>query len=95
MSARQNAPNLALEGDMVAGGDALDQVKAALIKTPADSEEKWLYCESQAKAATASQMKPGRTLHYQSITKVEGKQQEICNTLNLSTQILQARKTIV
>jgi len=57
VSARQNAPNLELEGELVSVGDALDQVKAALIKTPFDSDEKWLYCESKAKAATASQMK--------------------------------------
>jgi hypothetical protein len=32
-------------------------VKAALLKSPDDSEEKWLYCESEAKAAVASEMK--------------------------------------
>lgn len=57
VSARQNAPDLELEGDLVSVGDALDQVKAALITTPPDSDEKWLYCESEAKAATATQMK--------------------------------------
>jgi transposase len=57
VSARQDAPNLDLEGALVSVGDALNQVKVALIKSPPDSDEKWLYCESQAKAATATQMK--------------------------------------
>lgn len=57
VSARQDAPSLELEGDLVAVGDAHDLVKAALVKSPSDSQEKWLYCESEAKAAVASQMK--------------------------------------
>ena len=57
VSARQNAPSLELEGDLVDVGDAHDFVKAALIKSPSDSTEKWLYCESIAKAAVASKMK--------------------------------------
>lgn len=57
VSARQDAPSLELEDSLVPVGDAHDLVKAALIKNPGDSEEKWLYCESQAKAAVASQMK--------------------------------------
>jgi transposase len=57
VSARQNAPSLELEGELVAVGDAQDLVKAALLKSPDDSEEKWLYCESEAKAAVASKMK--------------------------------------
>lgn len=57
VSARQDAPDLELEGDLVAVGDAFDQVKAALIKSPAESGEKWLYCESEAKAAVAEQIK--------------------------------------
>lgn len=57
VSARQDAPSLELEGDLVAVGDAHDLVKAALVKNPSDSEEKWLYCESEAKAAVASKMK--------------------------------------
>jgi transposase len=56
VSARQDAPTLELEGEMVAVGDLNGQVKAALIKGDAD-EEKWLYCESEAKAAVASEMK--------------------------------------
>lgn len=57
VSARQHAPSLELEGELVAVGDAEDLVKAALLKSPSDSEEKWLYCESEAKAAVASKMK--------------------------------------
>jgi transposase len=57
VSARQNAPSLELEGGLAAVGDAYDLVKAALVKSPSDSEEKWLYCESEAKAAVASKMK--------------------------------------
>lgn len=57
VSARQDAPSLELEGDLVAVGDAHDFVKAALVKSSSDSEEKWLYCESEAKAAVASKMK--------------------------------------
>lgn len=57
VSARQDAPSLELEGDLVAVGDAHNSVKAALVKSPGDSEEKWLYCESEAKAAVASSMK--------------------------------------
>lgn len=56
VSARQEAPNFELDGELVPVGDALDQVKAALIKSPPDAE-KWLYCESEAKAAVASSMK--------------------------------------
>ena len=56
VSARQNAPSLDLEGEWVAVGDLNNCVKAALLKSE-DSEEKWLYCESEAKAAVASQIK--------------------------------------
>lgn len=56
VSARQNAPSLDLEGDLVPVGDLNNHVKAALIKSD-DSEEKWLYCESEAKAAVALEMK--------------------------------------
>lgn len=57
VSARQNAPSLELEGELVPVGDAHDLVKAALIKSPTEDEEKWLYCESEAKKAVASKMK--------------------------------------
>ena len=57
VSARQKAPDLELNGEMVSVGDANDLVKAALVKHPSGNEEQWLYCESEAKAAVASQMK--------------------------------------
>jgi transposase len=57
VSARQDAPPLELEEELVSVGDAQDLVKAALLKSPDNSEEKWLYCESEAKAAVASKMK--------------------------------------
>lgn len=57
VSARQDAPSLELDGDLIPVGDANDFVKAALIKGPVDNEEKWLYCESEAKAVVASKMK--------------------------------------
>jgi transposase len=56
VSARQNAPSLDLESELVPVEDSKNNVKAALIKS-SDAEEKWLYCESKAKAAVASQMK--------------------------------------
>jgi len=56
VSARQTAPSLELEGELVPVGDLQDNVKAALIKSNG-AEEKWLYCESKAKEAVASQMK--------------------------------------
>jgi transposase len=56
VSARQDAPSLELCGELVPVGDLHDLVKAALIKSD-DSDEKWLYCESEAKEAVASQMK--------------------------------------
>ncbi len=57
VSARQDAPSIDLEGELTSVGDLNDLVKAALIKSEDDSEEKWLYCESEAKAAVASEMK--------------------------------------
>lgn len=56
VSARQKAPSIDIEGDLVAVGDSKDHVKAALIKSD-NNEEKWLYCESEAKSAVALQMK--------------------------------------
>ncbi len=56
VSARQKAPSLDLEGELVPVGDLQNNVKAALIKSN-DNEERWLYCESKAKEAVASQMK--------------------------------------
>jgi transposase len=57
VSARQNAPSMELEGSLVdVGGSEKARVKAALIKSD-DLEERWLYCESEAKEAVASQIK--------------------------------------
>jgi transposase len=57
VSARQDAPSIDLEGDLEPVGDLNDFVKAALVKSEDNCEEKWLYCESEAKSAVASQMK--------------------------------------
>ena len=57
VSARQDAPSLDLEGELVSVDDLNNLVKAALIKSEHNSEEKWLYCQSKAKAAVASAMK--------------------------------------
>jgi len=57
VSARRGAPSLELNGELVPVGDLKDLVKAALVKSPEGDDEKWLYCESEAKAAVASQMK--------------------------------------
>jgi len=57
VSARQNAPSTEIEDELVPVGDLNNFVKAALIKSEDDSEEKWLYCESEAKAAVSSEMK--------------------------------------
>lgn len=57
VSAREDAPSTNLEGELVDVGDLNNFVKAALIKSEDDSEEKWLYCESEAKSAVASEMK--------------------------------------
>lgn len=55
--ARQNAPSDDLEGELVPVGDRHNFVKAALIKGDVESDERWLYCESQAKALVAEGMK--------------------------------------
>ena len=57
VSARQDAPSIDLEGELVPVGDLNNLVRAALIKSEDNSEEKWLYCESEAKAIVASEMK--------------------------------------
>ncbi len=56
VSARQDAPSTEFEGELASVGDRHDLVKAAIIKH-AGNDEKWLYCESEAKAAVASSMK--------------------------------------
>lgn len=57
VSARQDAPSMEIEGELVPVGDLKNFVKAALVKGSTEGEEKWLYCESEAKAVTATQMK--------------------------------------
>lgn len=56
VSARQRAPSIELEGELTPVGDINNLVKAALIKSD-ESEERWLYCESEAKEAVATSMK--------------------------------------
>lgn len=58
VSARQNAPSADLEGELLPVDDLEGAVKAALVKNPDNnSEERWLYCESEAKTVVASEMK--------------------------------------
>lgn len=52
-----SAPSAILEGELTPVGDLHNLVKAALVKSENDCEEKWLYCESEAKAAVAEEMK--------------------------------------
>lgn len=56
VSARQQAPSTDLAGPLESVNAETAQVRAAYIKTD-HAEEQWLYCESEAKAATASKMK--------------------------------------
>ena len=57
VSARQNAPSMELEGPLTPVGDLeKTNVKAALVKNDG-GEERWLYCESEAKRIVASQMR--------------------------------------
>lgn len=56
VSARQQAPALEIDGEPVlVGNSTAYQVKVAEL--PVNNGEKWLYCESPAKEATASSMK--------------------------------------
>jgi transposase len=57
VSAREKAPSLDIDGELVPAGDLNNFVKVALIKNDENSEEKWLYCESEAKTAVATSMK--------------------------------------
>ena len=57
VSARQKPPSLELDAELVPVNDRHDLVKAAFVKSASDGEEKWLYCESEAKAAVTTQMK--------------------------------------
>jgi transposase len=65
VSARQEAPSMDLESELEDVGDINNFVKAALIKSEDDSEEKWLYCESEAKAAVALEMKQSFRKRYE------------------------------
>lgn len=56
VSARQKAPPLEFEGELImVGNSEKHQVKVAEL--PEREQEKWLYCESPAKEATAISMK--------------------------------------
>lgn len=65
VSARQDAPSTDLDGELQEVGDLNNFVKAALIKSEDNSEEKWLYCESEAKAAVALEMKQSFRRRYE------------------------------
>jgi len=56
VSARQDAPSLQFEGELISVEDLKNLVKAAFVKSAA-GEDQWLYCESEAKAAVSTQMK--------------------------------------
>jgi len=56
VSARQKAPPLEIDGEpFLVGNSANNQIK--VTELPENGGEKWLYCESPAKEATASSMK--------------------------------------
>src|SRR5574338_37016 len=69
VSSREGAPSKDLEGELVPVGDLHDYVKAALIKSEDNSEEKWLYCESEAKATVAQQMKQSFKIRFEDALK--------------------------
>lgn len=69
VSARQDAPSLDFEGELVPVGDLNNVVKAALIKSDENNEEKWLYCESEAKVAVAASMKQSFRSRFESDLK--------------------------
>ena len=50
---------------------------------------------SRVRITMSAKIEDGRTFHYRSTTQVEGRQQEIYEALDLSAQILQARKTVL
>lgn len=56
-SRRKNQAEVELEDVLTSVGDRHNLVKAAFTKTKEGDEEQWLYCESEAKAITASGMK--------------------------------------
>lgn len=56
VSAKQKAPSMELSGELASVEASSAEVKVAFIKN-SEEEEKWLYCESDAKEAVASAMK--------------------------------------
>jgi len=56
VSARQKPPIMQLEGDPVLVGNS-EKYQVKVTELPVEGQEKWLYCESPAKEATASSMK--------------------------------------
>ena len=50
---------------------------------------------SRIRVTMQAKTKEGKTLYYRSTTKAEIDQQKIYTTLNITPQILKARKTIV
>ena len=56
VSARQRAPSRELVGDLISVDAATSEVRVACVKEES-KEERWLYCESEAKGAVATAMK--------------------------------------
>lgn len=56
VSARQKAPSMELQGELVSAEAHTSEVSVAYVRTD-NQEEKWLYCESKAKEAVASKMR--------------------------------------
>ena len=56
VSARQKAPPTELVGEMTMVGNS-EKYRVKVAELPVNGREKWLYCESPAKEATASSMK--------------------------------------
>jgi len=56
VSARKKAPSMEHGGDPVMVGNS-EKYQVKVRELPVDGEEKWLFCESPAKEATASSMK--------------------------------------
>ena len=51
--------------------------------------------KSRVRVTMQAKTKEGKTLYYRSTTKAEVDQKKIYNTLNITPQILKARKTII
>ena len=56
VSARQKAPNQELQGPLVSASAETSEVKVAFVRSDS-GEERWLYCESEQKAAVAENMR--------------------------------------